>query len=117
STRFQTWPTPPARPRSGPGHARKAVFVGITYALTKQGVLPERILTMAKNHRRRLCNWGFFEEQDTRLLIDDETPPPMTCGLHTPTKANLIRDLNWLLTGAQAGDVLYFYYVGHGGSD
>ena len=31
-----------------------------------------------------------------------------------PTKANIIAGLKWLAEGAQAGDVLFFSYSGHG---
>ena len=44
-----------------------------------------------------------FKMADVRLLTDDRA-----------TKANIVDRLNWLVTGAKAGDQLLFHYSGHG---
>ena len=53
--------------------------------------------------------FGFTD--DNILLFKETHPDPM----RRPTKANMFMGMQWLLTGAQAGDSLVFHYSGHGG--
>lgn len=47
-----------------------------------------------------------------RMLTDDPSPiKPMSL----PTRASLVAGMRWLVDGAQAGDVLFFHFSGHGG--
>lgn len=44
-----------------------------------------------------------YDFTDIKMLIEKEA-----------TTANIMRDLEWLVAGAEPGDVLYFHYSGHG---
>jgi len=50
-----------------------------------------------------LTNQKQFSMPDIRLLADERA-----------TKANILERLEWLVTGAKAGDQLLFHYSGHG---
>jgi len=50
-----------------------------------------------------------FQEQDLIKLTDDQSDPRKQ-----PTLANIRMGLQWLVAGAQPGDVLFWSYSGHG---
>lgn len=43
--------------------------------------------------------------------MTDDNPEPFW----QPTRANIIRELEWLMYLAQSGDSLFFLFSGHGG--
>jgi hypothetical protein len=45
-----------------------------------------------------------------KILTDDQSDPSFR-----PTKANILKALAWLVTGARPGDALFFHFSGHGG--
>lgn len=45
-----------------------------------------------------------------RILVDDGRDPYLQ-----PTKDNIIASMQWLVSGVQPGDSLFFHYSGHGG--
>ncbi len=45
------------------------------------------------------------------VILTDDSQDPMS----QPTKNNMLRAMNWLVTGAQPNDSLFFHYSGHGG--
>jgi hypothetical protein len=51
-----------------------------------------------------------FQFDDMVILTDDQSNP---AGI--PTRANIIRAMNWLVKDAQPNDSLFFHYSGHGG--
>jgi hypothetical protein len=51
-----------------------------------------------------------FAWDDMVILTDDQANP-----MAHPTRANIIRAMNWLVQGAQPNDNLFFHFSGHGG--
>ena len=51
-----------------------------------------------------------FQFEDMVILTDDQSNP---AGI--PTRANIIRAMNWLVKDARPNDSLFFHYSGHGG--
>jgi len=45
------------------------------------------------------------------VILTDDSPNPMS----QPTRANMIRAMQWLVHNAQPNDSLFFHYSGHGG--
>ena len=107
-TPLQPTPDPGLQPARGSAH--KAVFVGMRYSTITRLRLPEQVSAMVQNHRRRLCNLGFFAEPDAHLLLEGSTAT-------APTRSNVLNELAWLIQDAKEGDVLYFYFLGHGTVD
>jgi hypothetical protein len=52
-----------------------------------------------------------YKREDMIILTDDN---PANSPLY-PTKANMIRAMQWLVAGAQPNDALFLHYSGHGG--
>lgn len=78
---------------------KKALIVGINYPGTShelRGCVNDANLmnSVIREH------YGFT---DVRMLLDNDA-----------TTVNMIAELEWLVAGAQAGDILYFHYSGHG---
>ena len=84
---------------------KKAAIIGLNYTsvpgLTLSGCIQD-----ALNLQQFLIEKQGFELANIRLLTDD-TPT-------VPTRANILAALNWLVSGAKAGDSLWFSYSGHG---
>lgn len=80
--------------------ARKALIVGINSYPTAplRGCVNDAYMVsdMLTKH------FG-FKAKDKRMLTDDSA-----------TTANILERLNWLVDGAQPGDVLHFHFSGHG---
>ena len=51
-------------------------------------------------------------EGDMVILTDDMNNP-----MQVPTRANMLRAMEWLVRGAAPGDSLFFHYSGHGGEE
>lgn len=82
---------------------KKALLVGINYLGTPNqlsGCIDDTV-------RMKEALVGFGVTNFT-ILTDTAAIPP--------TKANILREFSNLLAGAVAGDVLYFYFSGHGSS-
>lgn len=81
--------------------AKKAFLCGINYPGTSHALrgCVNDVMFMADVLKR---HFG-FKNKEVRLLTD-----------HAATTANIIDRLNWLVEGAQPGDILYFHYSGHG---
>eukprot|EP01001_Neometanema_parovale_P007266 NODE_357_length_2608_cov_73.154125_g337_i0.p1 GENE.NODE_357_length_2608_cov_73.154125_g337_i0~~NODE_357_length_2608_cov_73.154125_g337_i0.p1 ORF type:complete len:582 (-),score=155.72 NODE_357_length_2608_cov_73.154125_g337_i0:206-1951(-) len=87
------------------GGRRKALLVGINY-VGQRGELRgcvNDVLTM----RSFLQNQGFT---DMRIMVDDSN-----VSQENATSDNILAGFDWLVSGAQAGDSLFFHYSGHGG--
>lgn len=54
-------------------------------------------------------NFG-YKEDDIVFLTDDQQSPG-----RQPTKANILRAMQWLVKDAQPNDSLFFHFSGHGG--
>jgi len=99
----------PAR-AGAPGQAggqRKAVLIGINYLRHQRGRL-SGCINDVKNMQQFLAERG-FTGPNVRVLTDDLSDPSKQ-----PTKANILRDLRWLASGARPGDSLFFHFSGHG---
>jgi hypothetical protein len=83
---------------------KKALLVGINYSGTKyelQGCLNDVDLIESK-----LTTSYSFQKSSIKKLTDDT--------VMKPTKINIINELTSLLQNATTGDVLFFFYSGHG---
>ena len=83
-------------------------MIGINYLGTKNE------LKGSINNVRRLApflnqRYGFSYD-DMVILTDDQQNP-----ISRPTRANIIRAMKWLVSGAKANDSLFFHFSGHGG--
>ena len=81
---------------------RRALLVGINYPGTTHE------LNGCVNDVNLMADvitehYGFKDATQRRMLTDNSA-----------TTANILERLEWLVEGAQAGDVLYFHYSGHG---
>lgn len=82
--------------------SKKALLVGINYPGTNHSLrgCVNDVVTMSE---MITANFGFTDPKNKRMLIDDSA-----------TTANILERLEWLVDGAQPGDVLFFHYSGHG---
>ncbi|POR37866.1 Metacaspase-1A [Tolypocladium paradoxum] len=87
---------------------RKALLIGINY-FNQQGQL-RGCINDVHNVSNFLCERYNYKREDMVILTDDQSNPVMQ-----PTKANIIRAMEWLVKGAQPNDALFLHYSGHGG--
>ncbi|KKA24348.1 hypothetical protein T310_1633 [Rasamsonia emersonii CBS 393.64] len=124
-----SWNPPPGPPRPPPqvpqsfGHGapshyqyqysnctgkRKALLIGINYfgqANQLRGCIND-VTEMSIF----LNKYYGYRREDMVILTDDQANP-----MSQPTKANIIRAMQWLVKGAQPNDSLFIHYSGHGG--
>ncbi|CAJ2501303.1 Uu.00g041560.m01.CDS01 [Anthostomella pinea] len=115
-------PPPPSAPQ-GFGHGapdgytfqysnctgkRKALLIGINY-FGQDGEL-RGCINDTKNVSVFLMERYGYKREDMIILTDDQRDPIMQ-----PTKANIIRAMEWLVSGARPNDSLFLHYSGHGG--
>jgi len=87
---------------------RKALLIGINY-IGQKGQL-RGCINDVKNVSTYLNNHFGYKREDMVILTDDQQNP-----MSLPTKANIFRAMQWLVSGAQPNDSLFFHYSGHGG--
>ncbi|KAJ8520069.1 hypothetical protein ONZ45_g3096 [Pleurotus djamor] len=87
---------------------KKALSVGINY-FGQDGELAGCINDVL-NITRFLCEQYGYSKDNIVTLTDDTTD-----SRRMPTKENIIRAMNWLVSDAQPNDSLFFHYSGHGG--
>ncbi|KAL2150915.1 hypothetical protein VTH82DRAFT_6013 [Thermothelomyces myriococcoides] len=88
---------------------RKALLIGINYIGHEKGEL-RGCINDVKNVSAFLTeNYGYRPE-DMVKLTDDQSDEVLR-----PTKANIIRAMQWLVAGAQPNDALFLHFSGHGG--
>ncbi len=63
-----------------------------------------------KNILRSLCGLAQFSSSPSNTRVLTEDPDAFA----PPTRANILEGCRWLVQGARRGDVLMFYYSGHG---
>lgn len=85
---------------------RKALLVGVNYFNTKQQL--KGCINDVKNIQKFLLRSG-YKEEDMVVLTDDQEARSQ------PTRANMLRGMQWLVKDAQTNDTLFFHYSGHGG--
>ncbi|KAL2022096.1 hypothetical protein VTK56DRAFT_6140 [Thermocarpiscus australiensis] len=88
---------------------RRALLIGINY-FGQKGELRGCINDTRNVSAFLVENYG-YKREDMVILTDDQQNP-----IAQPTKANIIRALQWLVSGAQPNDALFLHYSGHGGS-
>lgn len=86
---------------------KRSLMVGINYVGTSSEL--SGCINDVKRMRPFLEGYGFAtDEQSQMVLCDDGEHKP-------PTRSNMLSAFQWLTTGVQAGDALFFHYSGHGG--
>lgn len=87
---------------------RKALLIGINY-FGQPNALHGCVNDVAKMSTFLHQRYGYRRE-DMVILTDDQRNP-----MSMPTKANIIRAMQWLVRGAQPNDSLFIHFSGHGG--
>ncbi|XVF82538.1 hypothetical protein PTKIN_Ptkin16aG0057800 [Pterospermum kingtungense] len=91
---------------------RLAVLVGCNYPRTQfrlQGCINDVV-----DMRQLLLERVGFHASDVKILIDEPVPPHLNFTTVIPTGANIKAALNRMVDQAEPGDVLVFYFSGHG---
>ncbi|GAA5973386.1 hypothetical protein JCM11641_003105 [Rhodosporidiobolus odoratus] len=88
---------------------RKALSIGINYTGTSNAL--SGCHNDSKNITKFLVERYNYREEDIVVLMDT----PNATGMSVPTKANILRAMQWLVRDAQPNDALFFHYSGHGG--
>jgi len=91
---------------------KKALCVGLNYARQKQFKL-YGCVNDCLNWEHVLKQTFAFDE--TRVLIDQHPDGQLaTADTQIPSRNNILAQLSWLCSTAEAGDVLVFVFAGHG---
>uniref|UniRef100_A0A7S1VWZ7 Peptidase C14 caspase domain-containing protein n=1 Tax=Grammatophora oceanica TaxID=210454 RepID=A0A7S1VWZ7_9STRA len=90
----------------GSNGTKRAVLIGINYT-GQQGAL-SGCHNDLKNIKEYLKDVQGFEESDCLVLMDDNRH-------HNPTKQNIMNAFKRITEYANAGDVVFVHYSGHGG--
>jgi hypothetical protein len=96
--------------RAGRQPRHRALFIGINYlgsSAELHGCIND-VRTLQK-----LLNHLHFPLNEMKTLTEDPSVPGYVA---PPTKANILRELHWLVEGAVAGDTLFLHFSGHGTS-
>lgn len=93
-------------PNPSPGR-KKAVLVGISYPGTRAHL--RGTINDVECMKFCLMNRFGFPESQVVVLRDDVMHPDFY-----PSKANIFRAMQWLMTDLRFGDSLFFHYSGHG---
>ncbi|EDO15519.1 hypothetical protein Kpol_479p7 [Vanderwaltozyma polyspora DSM 70294] len=107
----QTQQQPPSQNQQYGGSRpprRKALLIGINYIGSKHQ-LRGCINDVANIYAFLTQRYGYNPDDIVRLTDDQKN---MAC---IPTRANMIRGMQWLVKDARPGDSLFFHYSGHGG--
>ncbi|GAA6008044.1 hypothetical protein JCM11491_006589 [Sporobolomyces phaffii] len=88
---------------------RKALCIGINYTGTSNALAGCH--NDARNMSKWLCERQNYKQEDIVMLLDTND----ASGMSVPTKANIIRAMQWLVRDARPNDALFFHYSGHGG--
>mmetsp|Transcript_43591 Transcript_43591/g.93341 ORF Transcript_43591/g.93341 Transcript_43591/m.93341 type:complete len:376 (-) Transcript_43591:81-1208(-) len=103
-------PVQPARSIGQPPpqycRATKALLIGINYEGTSAQ------LRGCQNDAQDIYdlltrNFG-YDRNNIRVMMDGR-------GKEFPSRQNILKNIKWLVSGAQPGDCLFFHYSGHGG--
>jgi len=88
---------------------RKALIIGINYIGTKNQL--RGCINDANAMRKFLIDRFGYRSEDIVMLTDDQREL-----VKVPTRANMIRAMQWLVSEAKPNDSLVFHYSGHGGT-
>eukprot|EP01012_Entosiphon_sulcatum_P001444 TRINITY_DN10275_c0_g1_i1.p1 TRINITY_DN10275_c0_g1~~TRINITY_DN10275_c0_g1_i1.p1 ORF type:complete len:371 (-),score=36.26 TRINITY_DN10275_c0_g1_i1:165-1277(-) len=87
---------------------KKALLIGITYpgtALQLKGCIWD-----VHRIQRMLHRFGFAATPQSVLVLTDDTADTRV----RPTRGNILRAMQWLVSEAAPGDSLFLYFSGHG---
>jgi hypothetical protein len=104
---------PPSRGISSPIYTsgkRKALLIGINYFNSKNQL--RGCINDVRNMQQFLIQKGGYRSEDMVILTDDSRNP-----MDIPTRNNMLRAMEWLVSNAAPGDCLFFHYSGHGGEE
>lgn len=87
---------------------RKALLIGINYFGSKNQL--RGCINDVRNMYNFLTQRYGYKAEDIVMLTDDNNEL-----VRVPTRANMIRAMQWLVKDARANDALFFHYSGHGG--
>ncbi|TGJ81857.1 hypothetical protein E0Z10_g6924 [Xylaria hypoxylon] len=87
---------------------RKALLIGVNYF--GQDAALAGCINDTKNLFAFLTENHGYKREDTIILTDDQRDAVLQ-----PTKANIIRAMQWLVKDAQPNDSLFLHFSGHGG--
>jgi hypothetical protein len=83
-------------------------LIGINYFNTPNQL--KGCINDVHNMNQFLTSRYHFNPDDMVILTDDSNNPRAV-----PTRANILRAMDWLVSGAHPNDNLFFHYSGHGG--
>ncbi|ODV87214.1 hypothetical protein CANARDRAFT_26636 [[Candida] arabinofermentans NRRL YB-2248] len=89
---------------------KKALLIGINYIGSNNAL--RGCINDVTNMCNYLINYQGYSMDNIVILTDDQREM-----VKVPTKANMIRAMQWLVNGASPGDSLFFHYSGHGGQE
>eukprot|EP01012_Entosiphon_sulcatum_P050244 TRINITY_DN69026_c0_g1_i1.p1 TRINITY_DN69026_c0_g1~~TRINITY_DN69026_c0_g1_i1.p1 ORF type:complete len:389 (+),score=47.77 TRINITY_DN69026_c0_g1_i1:17-1183(+) len=92
-----------------PSGRRKALLIGINYFGTRAEL--RGCINDVRNMQALLTRQGFPASPDSMVVLTDDQQNPQA----QPTRQNILASMQWLVSGAQEGDVLFLHYSGHGG--
>lgn len=87
---------------------KKALLVGINYFGSRNAL--NGCINDVKNMSNYLVQHHGYRWEDMVILTDDQRDMS-----RVPTKANMLNAMQWLVSGVQTNDSLFFHYSGHGG--
>ncbi|KAJ5367762.1 hypothetical protein N7541_001703 [Penicillium brevicompactum] len=87
---------------------RKALLMGINYAGQPNAL--KGCINDVTNMSNFLTQRFGYKREDMVILTDDQSNP-----MSIPTKANILRAMQWLVKDAQPNDSLFVHFSGHGG--
>jgi len=91
---------------------RRSLFIGCNYTGSQNEL--HGCINDVKRMMPVVEKLGFpGDEGHRRVLLDDEGWPAD----RRPTKANIVKAMQWLVEGVQTGDALFLHYSGHGGRE
>jgi len=93
-----------AKPSTG---LKRALLIGINYLENPSNTL-SGCINDVKNIEAKLRTAN-PECKEFRILTDENKEP------FKPTRKNIIDGINWLVTGLQTNESVFFHYSGHGG--
>ncbi|ODQ56551.1 hypothetical protein SAICODRAFT_63531 [Saitoella complicata NRRL Y-17804] len=87
---------------------KRALFIGINYFGSSSEL--KGCINDVRNLSSFLVERYGFKWEDMVILTDDQSNPRSV-----PLRQNIINAMQWLVSGAQPNDNLFFHYSGHGG--
>ncbi|KAI8825273.1 caspase domain-containing protein [Fimicolochytrium jonesii] len=88
---------------------KKALLVGVNYFNTRSEL--KGCINDVRNMKNFLCTqFGFRDDPQHMLCLTDDN----TNWHLQPARQNILQAMQWLVSGAKAGDSLFFHFSGHG---